>query len=195
MGWVDDVIGGSALLWRHQHNVAHHAHPNDKDLDPGASAWEWPMWSHNHHHPCPRLPHLPDSYGTYPLTRFNPEFKRLWFHAFQWLYAPALLYPLIGIKYTLGDIVSVARAAYAHVPLHGLRTIDWLLFLSGKAVHYGLLLVLPIRERGYKRGLAALLTPPLPRSRPQSSGVRRARGRASCPSSSSAASSSRRSSP
>lgn len=32
-GFMDDYIGGSALAWRHQHNVAHHADPNDVYLD------------------------------------------------------------------------------------------------------------------------------------------------------------------
>ena len=124
LGWIDDVIGGSALLWRHQHNVAHHANPNDKDLDP-------------------------DTYGNYPLTRFNPEFKRLWFHEWQWLYAPMLLYPLLGIKYTLGDLVNLAQAAYLHIPLHGLRPIDWALFVSGKAAHYAAVLGIPMGEQSW----------------------------------------------
>lgn len=28
-GFVDDLIGGSSLMWRHQHVVLHHAFPND----------------------------------------------------------------------------------------------------------------------------------------------------------------------
>jgi acyl-lipid (7-3)-desaturase (Delta-4 desaturase) len=106
LGWIDDLIGGSALIWRHQHVVAHHAHPNDIDLDP-------------------------DSYANYPLVRFNSGLKRRWWHALQFVYAPLLLYPLIGLSYAVGDVTALVRAAYAHVPLHGLRPVDWVLFVAG----------------------------------------------------------------
>jgi fatty acid desaturase len=107
LGWIDDIIGGSALIWRHQHVIAHHAHPNDVDLDP-------------------------DSYGNYPLMRFNASLKRKWWHAGQFFYGPLCLYPLIGLSYSFGDLVAIFKAAYAHVPLHDLRAVDWVLFIAGR---------------------------------------------------------------
>ena len=56
-GFCDDLIGGSALCWRHQHVVAHHADPNDATLDS-------------------------DSYDNWPLMRLNPAMPKLPHHAY-----------------------------------------------------------------------------------------------------------------
>jgi len=48
-GAVDDfVVGGSSLMWRHQHNIGHHIHPNDVEKDN-------------------------DSYSNFPILKTNPK--------------------------------------------------------------------------------------------------------------------------
>jgi fatty acid desaturase len=61
-GFCDDIIGGSALCWRHQHMVAHHADPNHAALDA-------------------------DTYHSFPLLRMNPALPRRWFQSWQHVYA------------------------------------------------------------------------------------------------------------
>ena len=80
-GFADDVIGGSALCWRYQHVVAHHADPND-------------------------VMHDPDSYNNFPIIRFNPALPCQWYHRFQPIYAP-IMYSLIGMSYVIGDLFAI----------------------------------------------------------------------------------------
>ena len=130
---VDDLIGGSALLWRHQHVVAHHAQPNDADLDA-------------------------DSYGAWPALRLNPALRREWWHAYQWLYAPAL-YTLVGVGYAVGEVAAFAARAYVHVPLLLTRRRDAALFLLGKTAHWVIALGLPVYLLGWRAALLAWWLP------------------------------------
>jgi linoleoyl-CoA desaturase len=61
MGYVINLVGGSDVNWRIQHNVLHHTYTNvtglDKDIDPG------------------------------PLMRFTPHKKRYGYHRFQHIYS------------------------------------------------------------------------------------------------------------
>jgi fatty acid desaturase (delta-4 desaturase) len=52
-GFVDDLIGGSGLMWRHQHVLSHHAYPNDMHWDA-------------------------DTFSNYPLLRLNPALPARW---------------------------------------------------------------------------------------------------------------------
>jgi fatty acid desaturase (delta-4 desaturase) len=128
VGLLDDLIGGSALMWRHQHNIAHHAHPNDHDLDA-------------------------DTISNFPLIRMNPILPVRWYLRFQHIYAP-ILYSLLGIAYPIGDVQGFLAKSYEHVKLHPLRLIDSFTFLLGKTVHYGLVLGLPWYVHGWKFALA-----------------------------------------
>jgi len=67
---VDDVIGGSSLIWRHQHIVLHHVCPNHHELDG-------------------------DSYSKFPIMRLNPKLPTTWYMRYQWLYGPFLLYVVL----------------------------------------------------------------------------------------------------
>jgi len=132
-GMVDDLIGGSSLAWRHQHMVAHHADPNDAELD------------------C-------DSYHQWPLIRFNPALPLRPFHAWQHLYGPAM-YSLMGFAYGFGDIATVLTGAYGHVQLHRLRPSDLAVFWGGKVAHFGLLYALPIYLHGWAHALLCIIIP------------------------------------
>jgi linoleoyl-CoA desaturase len=132
-GMVDDLIGGSSLAWRHQHVVAHHADPNDAELDP-------------------------DSYFEWPLIRFNPALSIKPFHAWQHWYAP-LLYSFMGIAYGVGDIFTILAGTYAHVQLHKMRAIDHLVFWGGKIVHFSLFYGLPLYLHGWQHALLCIIIP------------------------------------
>lgn len=82
-GLTDDIIGGSGLMWRHQHVIAHHAHPNDFEMDA-------------------------DTFSQYPTLRMNPKLPRRGYLKYQHIYAP-FLYTLIGLMYSFLDIVSFLK--------------------------------------------------------------------------------------
>jgi len=122
-GFVDDLIGGSGLMWRHQHMLAHHAYPNDS---------EWDV----------------DSFGNYPILKLNPALPAKWWHRYQHIYI-IFLYSLIALDYSVMDIVNYLRGRYAHIDLHPLRLQDHLLFIIGKVAHFSLVLLIPVWVEGW----------------------------------------------
>jgi len=134
-GFMNDIIGGSALCWKTQHVAGHHQHPNHHTLDS-------------------------DSYGNFPLLRLNPIDKRYWYHAYQAYYAP-LLYSLLAFVYPIRDMIDLAYRAHFHTPMPPLDLTTLSLFWLGKILHYGLLWALPIMLHGLQNGFLGLILPTL----------------------------------
>ena len=134
-GFMDDVIGGSALCWKTQHVTGHHQHPNHHTLDS-------------------------DSYGNFPLLRLNPVDKRYWYHAYQAYYAP-LLYSLLAFVYPIRDMVDMAYRGHFHTPMPPLDATTLTLFWLGKILHYGLLWAVPLVLHGLSNGFLGLICPTL----------------------------------
>lgn len=107
---------------RHQHVIAHHAHPNDHELDA-------------------------DTFGNYPIMRHNPQMPSRSYMRLQHLYFP-LVYMWLGIAYPIDDIRGFISGRYEHVRLHKLRAVDLALFIIGKLIHYTLVLGLPLMTWG-----------------------------------------------
>jgi len=125
--FTNEFVGGSALMWRHQHDIGHHALPNDLHIDP-------------------------DTYSNFPIIRYNPKLPTRFHNQFQHIYGP-LLYTLLGISYPIGDFTSYFKGVYLDIPLQPLRTLDITLFFLGKFLHYLLVLVLPLYFFGLKTTL------------------------------------------
>jgi fatty acid desaturase len=132
-GFFDDLIGGSGLMWRHQHVLAHHAYPNDMDWDP-------------------------DTFNNYPFLRLNPALPKRWWHQFQHLYI-LVLYSLIGFDYSVNDIVHYFKGRYVHITLHKLRLLDHILFISGKLAHFAIVLFIPLALHPWKWAVFAMYVP------------------------------------
>jgi len=132
-GFMDDLIGGSGLMWRHQHVLAHHAYPNDMEWDS-------------------------DTFNNYPFLRLNPALPIRWWHKFQHIYILAL-YSLIGIDYSVNDIVNYVRGYYVHITLHKLRLQDHLLFIGGKLAHFAIVLFIPLYLYPWKYAIFAIYLP------------------------------------
>jgi len=123
----NDVIGGSSLIWRHQHVVIHHVCPNHHELDG-------------------------DSFSKFPVMRLNPKLPLTndnWYLRYQWFYGPFILYSLLGISYSLGDCTTLFSGKYLFARLHPLRLVDHSQFWGGKVLHYLLFLVIPIYLHGW----------------------------------------------
>lgn len=121
-GMVDELIGGSTLMWRHQHVVSHHAHTNDFEADR-------------------------DTAGAWPAIRNNPAMKWLPHMRLQHIYAP-LLYSTIAIFYPIADTVNLLRGKYQTVPLQPLRPGDIVCFVLGKIVYAMVFGVIPYLVMG-----------------------------------------------
>jgi fatty acid desaturase len=122
-GCVDDLIGGSSLMWRHQHILLHHAHPNDSSKDA-------------------------DTFSQFPILRMNPKLKRHWYHLYQHIYGP-MLYSLIGPSYLIGDIVNFIQKQYEYIPLQPLNSLDRSIFIGGKAIHIIAFFLVPCILHGW----------------------------------------------
>jgi fatty acid desaturase len=132
-GFCDDLIGGSGLMWRHQHVLAHHAYPNDMEWDS-------------------------DTFNNYPFLRLNPALPKRWWHEFQHFYI-LFLYSLIGIDYSVNDITNYLRGHYAHITLHKLRMQDHILFIAGKLAHFTIVLFVPLAIYPWKQAIFTIYLP------------------------------------
>lgn len=112
------LIGGSSYAWRWKHSVVHHMYVNiagyDNDLD------------------------------IYPMGRFCPRQKRLWFHRWQHLYL-WLFYGFEAMKLQLFDdfrFIIIGRVGPHRVS----RPLRWELvnFIVGKAVFFSLAFAVPM---------------------------------------------------
>lgn len=113
-----DLIGASSYLWRWKHGVLHHTYPNvegqDTDLDSGG------------------------------IARLSPHQPRHGYHRWQHLYLWPV-YALTAIRWHLyTDFREMAVGAIGPHPVPRARGKDLILFLLGKFVSIGLLLILPL---------------------------------------------------
>jgi linoleoyl-CoA desaturase len=113
-----DLVGASSYLWHWKHVVYHHTYVNvygeDTDIDVSS------------------------------LVRFTPHARRLKMQRYQHLY----LWPLYGIMasrwHLYGDFKDVVAGAIGPHPIPRPRGWDLVIFVVGKVVSVGLLLVLPM---------------------------------------------------
>jgi linoleoyl-CoA desaturase len=113
-----DLIGASSYLWRWKHVVIHHTYTNvagvDTDIEPGS------------------------------LVRFSPHQQRRWFHRWQHLY----LFPLYGVTasrwHLYGDFKEVITGYMGPHPIPRPKRWDMVIFLVGKILSIGIMLVVPM---------------------------------------------------
>lgn len=132
-GFCDDLIGGSGLMWRHQHVLAHHAYPNDMEWDA-------------------------DTFNNYPFLRLNPALPKKPWHNYQHIYI-LFLYSLIGLDYSVNDVVNYIKGHYVHITLHKLRPHDHILFILGKLAHFTIVLFIPLYFHEWKWAIFGMYLP------------------------------------
>lgn len=114
LSWTFDIMGASSFTWKVAHNVIHHTYTN--------------------------IPGVDGDLEPGPTMVFYPQ-KTKWFHRFQHLYA-WYLYSYIGVIWMyLKDFAQLRRGD----PLNGKMAapIDVAQLFAGKALHFGLLVVVP----------------------------------------------------
>ncbi|MEZ6139527.1 MAG: acyl-CoA desaturase [Zavarzinella sp.] len=113
-----DMVGASSYLWHTKHAILHHTYVNidkhDTDIDVGT------------------------------LARFCYHQPRRWFHRFQHVYL-WMLYGLMGIRWHLfADFKEIAVGKIGEHPIPRPKFWDMVIFYTGKAVSFTLLLALPM---------------------------------------------------
>ena len=118
LSWSFDLIGMHATTWWIKHNLAHHGYTNQEGLDPDVDAW--------------------------PLLRFAPGQRRLWFHRVQLLYAP-LVYASLSLFMVFALDVKVLGSR-EFCATYGVD-VGWrqrLACAASKALYLGYALALPL---------------------------------------------------
>lgn len=112
-----DLMGGSTFIWNIKHNRLHHTFTNIEGYD--------------------------DDIAKYPMFRMNVHQKRLWFHKYQFLYAP-VLYMILSMHWTI--INDATRMVKGKVLIKELRPKqkDIWMFILGKALHFILFVGVPM---------------------------------------------------
>lgn len=119
-----DMIGGSSYVWKRKHNIYHHTYTNLTGAD--------------------------DDIDLGLLARLSPHQRRIGLHRFQHLYI-WLLYAWLGVAWQYIDLSRVIRGRIGPNPMERPKGWDLAALVAGKAVFFGLMIVLP----------AILLTPAL----------------------------------
>ena len=122
LGYTDDLIGGSSLMWRYHHQVSHHIHCNDQVLDE-------------------------DVFSAFPLLRFDARLPGAWYHRWQHVYMWAL-FPLMQVAFQVGDLKALFTRRTEGASLRGASPLELAGVLLGKAAHFGLLVAAPAAAHG-----------------------------------------------
>ena len=120
MGHTLNLIGGSVMNWKHQHNILHHTYTNiafvDEDIED-------------------RL-----------VLRFSPHSKLKFIHAFQWLYA-IIFYGLLTFYWAIGkDFVQYFKHIKSGVNPYSKKenNINLLKIIAIKLVYFSVIFGLPL---------------------------------------------------
>jgi len=126
LGLLDDLaVGGSSVVWRYHHNVAHHAYCNDIELDP-------------------------DAYSSFPLIRLDSSQKWRFYHRFQWIYANILfcfMWPASQFQ-DLSILLSSSPDFYG-VSFKGTSRSEIILAVFLKFLHVCWSILLPLYIHGF----------------------------------------------
>lgn len=117
-GMVMDLLGGSSLTWKHQHNIGHHQYTNSVGMDPDCST-------------------------AYPLIRFNPTQPFRWYHAYQQYYV-FFLYGMHALKWYFADMINVYLGHYRTVEMYPPTRYELLQIVVCKTVAFLMHFLVPL---------------------------------------------------
>lgn len=130
LGTIMDFVGGSSLVWRAAHQVAHHGKPN-------------------------ALGHDNDAEIGNPLLRFHPAMPRRRWHRVQVL-TLAVGMSIGLVKWLISDLFYLRSGRVVHAPMHVSRG-EWANVLAWKTLYLAMHVVVPIVVLGPLHGLLGTL--------------------------------------
>lgn len=125
-GLTMDLMGGSGLIWMHQHNMGHHPNSNRKG-DSSKNDFDFD----------------PDAQSGAPMVRLAPNQPLLWYHRWQFLYI-WLLFPFVTGKWAINDVKYLLRRKYGEIAFFDVRPLDFVIGLGTKAFFLFYVLCIPL---------------------------------------------------
>jgi len=123
LGLLDDfAVGGSSIVWRYHHQVGHHAYCNDVTLDP-------------------------DVHSSFPIVRLDSSQQWKPYHRFQFIYAP-IAFCFLWISIQLQDLACLFDAKFFDVSFKGTKSLEIVLGVLLKVMHFCWIVVLPCQIHG-----------------------------------------------
>jgi fatty acid desaturase len=141
-----DFMGGSSLVWTHQHNVGNHISNRSLLIFSG-------------HHPYSNREggfqnedYDPDAVSAYPILRTHPNQPRKWFHAYQHIYI-WLIIGFSGLKWAYGDVKWMIRRRYNDIEFYKLNVWDYVLMAVMKTIFVIYTFVIPFSLHSFSHAL------------------------------------------
>merc|ERR1712087_204686 len=116
-GLLNDLIGGSSLVWRYHHQVSHHAYCNDVSLDQ-------------------------DAHSAFPILRLDKSQKVEPHHRFQFIYGP-ISFCFLAFSIHMQDLQCLLDARTFLVRFKGSSAVEVVLAMILKVAHMAWFYVIP----------------------------------------------------
>ena len=129
LGLMDDLSGGSSLMWRYHHQVSHHIHCNDDEMDE-------------------------DVFSAYPVVRFDHRMPQRWWHKYQHIYM-WFAYPILTLGFHVSDVAGMLAGSAPGATLYGATRMEKASVILGKIVHFSLVYAVPMYFHGIWAGMVA----------------------------------------
>jgi len=129
LGLMDDLSGGSSLMWRYHHQVSHHIHCNDDEMDE-------------------------DVFSAYPVVRFDHRMPQKWWHKYQHIYM-WFAYPILTLGFHVSDVAGMLAGSAPGASLYGATRMEKASVILGKIVHFSLVYAVPMYFHGIWAGMVA----------------------------------------
>merc|ERR1711924_153411 len=129
LGLMDDLSGGSSLMWRSHHQVSHHIHCNDDEMDE-------------------------DVFSSYPVVRFDHRMPQRWWHKYQHIYM-WFAYPILTLGFHVRDVAGMLAGSAPGATLYGATRMEKASVILGKIVHFSLVYAVPMYFHGIWAGMVA----------------------------------------
>jgi len=113
-----DLMGGSSIVWMHQHNIGHHPNSN-RQGDSCKSECDQDD---------------PDTKSGFPLVRVASALPHRWYHAYQHIYF-WLLICFVSTKWYINDVKAFIRKKYVNIDFFEIQAYDIFLLTCTKLLY------------------------------------------------------------
>lgn len=160
IGFLRACIGFNVL-----HDASHGTYSDNKRLNEtmaflggdfnGGSEFMWDIQHNKLHHPFTNIEGYDGDIAKYPILRFNPQHKRLWFHRHQWWYS-FFLYSVTTLYWVYDDLRKfITKEAYPAAMNRemNMKPKERWKFIGGKVLNCVVYLLIPMYFIGWWQAL------------------------------------------
>jgi len=131
-----DIMGGSSIVWVHQHNIGHHPNSN-RQGDSCHSEGDQDD---------------PDTRTGTPIIRMVPTMPYLWYHRWQHIYI-WFLFCAVTTKWFYGDIKAFSRKKYVNIEFYDTKPSDLVFLAFTKLLYITYVFIIPMYFHPISRAL------------------------------------------